>query len=87
MAVPNTRVWNMFRLLLGFAQMGGAVFSVALIILSGVTPHSLIAVVATCVLTTISVLLFGSRSGARSSGSEESARRKRVQNTNSFPFT
>lgn len=68
MTVRKTRAWNIVRFLLGFAQMGGAVFSITLIILSGVTPHSLIAIVATCVLTTISVLLFGSRSRARFRG-------------------
>jgi len=67
MPVANTRAWNTIRLLLGFAQMGGAALSMTLIVLGGVNPESLIAVVTTCVLTTTSVLLFGTRSSLRTS--------------------
>jgi hypothetical protein len=42
--------------------MFGAVFSVILLIQTGLSQFSLIAVVITCALTTISVVLFGGRS-------------------------
>ena len=54
-------------LLLGFAQMFGAVFSVTLLIRSGVTRLALAAVAITGLLTTISMLLFGARHVKRAS--------------------
>ena len=55
------RRWASLRLILGFLQMGGAAFSLAMLIHGGVTTVSLIAVLLTGLLTTISVLLYGSR--------------------------
>ena len=49
------------RIALGSAQMFGAVFSVVLLFMVGVTQVSLLAVVLTGLCTTASVLLFGSR--------------------------
>jgi len=48
------------RLILGVAQMVGAVAALLLIITMGLKALALAAVVITCVLTTVSVLLFGS---------------------------
>jgi hypothetical protein len=53
------------RLLLGMAQVCGAGFSIALLLESGVSAAALVAVVITCVLTTISVLLFGGRRSSK----------------------
>ena len=61
------RWWAGTRLLLGFAQMFGAVFSVTLLIRSGVTRLALVAVAITGLLTTISMLLFGARHVKRGS--------------------
>ena len=55
----NIRRWAVVRLILGFLQMFGAVFSVTLLVRAGVTTPALIAVALTGVLTTVSVLLFG----------------------------
>lgn len=60
-SMPRQRRWTIVRLLLGLAQIFGAGFSVALLVKTGLSPASLIAVVTTCVLTTGSVLLFGGR--------------------------
>ena len=61
--VPQARDGlGIIRLLLGFAQMAGAAFSLALLIFSGVSAPALVSVVATCLLTMMSVLLFGGRS-------------------------
>lgn len=49
----------------GFAQMFGAVFSVTLLVQTGVTALALIVVALTGVLTTVSVLLFGARRSKR----------------------
>lgn len=49
------------RLILGLAQMGGATFSAVVLICSGVNRASLGGVIVTTILTSISVLLFGSR--------------------------
>ena len=46
---------------LGMTQMAGAVVSLTLLLTGGVTTASLVAVVLTSVMTTVSVLLFGSR--------------------------
>ena len=53
------RRWAIVRLILGFLQMAGAAFTLALLLETGVNKFSLAAVVATGLLTTISVLLFG----------------------------
>lgn len=58
---PQERRWGLVRLLLGMAQICGAGFSIGLLLESGVSPAALAAVVTTCALTTISVLLFGGR--------------------------
>lgn len=55
------RHWAWLRLVLGFAQMAMVAFSAALRIFSGVNRISLAAAVVTCLLTTMSVLLFGSQ--------------------------
>ena len=49
------------RVVLGLAQMFGAAFSLVLLLRLGVTWLSLTAVALTCLSTTVSVLLFGSR--------------------------
>jgi len=51
-----------FRLALGVAQMVGASSGIILLAVSGVTAWSLALVLATTFGTTLSVLLFGSRS-------------------------
>jgi hypothetical protein len=48
------------RLLFGMVQIAGVGFSLALLIQSGVTALSLIAVICTCAVTSVSVALFGS---------------------------
>jgi hypothetical protein len=55
------------RLILGLLQMAGAVFSWVLIWKTGIGKASVAAVVGTCLLTTVSVLLFGSRDSSRQS--------------------
>ncbi|PYU55843.1 MAG: hypothetical protein DMG55_26105 [Acidobacteria bacterium] len=50
---------------LGLAQMFGAVFSVTLLVRTGVTELALIPVALTGVLTTVSVLLFGAKRSKR----------------------
>ena len=47
------------RLILGLAQMVGALVSLMLILLTGINAWSLTAVVLTSFYTTVSVLLFG----------------------------
>jgi hypothetical protein len=49
------------RVVLGMAQIFMAVFSFVLLVKTGVNAISLASVIVTCLLTTISVLLFGSR--------------------------
>jgi hypothetical protein len=61
------RLWAWTRLLLGFAQMFGAVFSVTLLIRSGVTRVALVAVAIIGLRTTISIVLFGARNAKRGS--------------------
>jgi hypothetical protein len=53
--------WAVVRLLLGQAQMIGAVAAAYLLIQTGMNELSLGAVVFTCACTTVSVLLFGGR--------------------------
>ena len=57
--------WACARLALGFLQMFRAVFSVTLLIRTGVTTLALTAVTMTSVLTALSVLLFGARRSKR----------------------
>lgn len=57
----SARRWQHLRFALGMTQMGGAVVSLTLLSTGGVTIASLVAVVLTSVMTTVSVLLFGSR--------------------------
>ncbi len=61
----NIRRWAAVRLILGFLQMFGAMFSVTLLVRTGVTALALIAVAVTGVLTTVSILLFGARRSKR----------------------
>lgn len=51
--------WAAVRLVLGVGQMSGAVVSLYLLVQTGLGELSLGAVAATCLLTTVSVLLFG----------------------------
>jgi hypothetical protein len=51
----------LLRLVLGTLQVLGVSASLVLLFLSGVNVWSLAAVVVTCLFTTVSVLLFGSR--------------------------
>ncbi len=60
-ASAHTRRWAFVRLALGLGQMSGAVVSFYLLAQTGVNELSLAAAVATCLCTTVSVLLFGSR--------------------------
>jgi hypothetical protein len=53
--------WALIRLILGFLQIMGAVASLLLLVETGVNTVSLASVVVTGLLTTLSVLLFGSR--------------------------
>ena len=53
--------WAKLRFALGAAQMFGAAFSVVLLLQAGVSEIALLAVALTCLCTTASVLLFGSR--------------------------
>jgi len=46
------------RFVLGMAQIAGAGLSLGLLVFSGLTPLALGAVVATCLLTGVSLLLF-----------------------------
>ena len=59
MATPDLQIMSgsAFRLTLGLLQIAGASASLYLLVETGVTTASLIAVVLTCVLTTVSVLL------------------------------
>ena len=61
LVVQKERPWAWIRLLLGLAQMFGAILSVTLLVLTGVTSAALIVVVVTGLLTTVSVVLFGGR--------------------------
>jgi len=51
--------WALVRVLLGSAQMSGAVVSAMLLYQTGVTANALTAVMATCAATSLSVILFG----------------------------
>jgi hypothetical protein len=60
-SMDNPQRWVFARMALGVLQMTGAVSSIGLIIYSGVNALSLTCVVVTSLLTTVSVVLFGSR--------------------------
>ncbi len=62
-AVPgrSERRWAWVRLSLGLIQMFGAVFSVTLLVYTGVSVLALSSVIITGVFTTASILLFGAR--------------------------
>lgn len=64
-STQSERRWAWVRLSLGLAQMFWAVFSVTLLVRTGVTALALTAVALTGVLTTVSVLLFGARRSKR----------------------
>jgi len=73
-STTSIRRWALIRLILGFLQMFGAVFSVGLIVHSGITPLALAAVIVTGMFTGISLLLFqvwklGDKSNEQSEGS------------------
>jgi hypothetical protein len=55
------KAWAVVRLVLGLAQMIGAVVSLYLLLQIGLASVTLGAVVFTCACTTASVLLFGGR--------------------------
>ena len=70
---PSIRRWAVVRFILGFLQMFGAVFSLGLIVHSGITPRALAAVIVTGMFTGISMLLFqvwklGNQSNRQSAG-------------------
>ncbi len=56
----RARLWAAVRFALGMAQMAGATVAAVMLVSTGVTVASLSLAVVTCVLTTLSVLLFGS---------------------------
>jgi hypothetical protein len=56
----NRRALAYLRLVLGMVQITGVGMSLALLLYTGVTTPSLVAVVCTCLTTCVSVLLFGS---------------------------
>ena len=58
---PKQRMWAFFRLVLGLGQMVGVGISLYLLAESGMNDLSLGAVVVTCGLTMVSVMLFGNR--------------------------
>ena len=53
--------WSIVRFVLGILQLTGAVMSLYLLIQIGMSTLALSAVVITCLCTSVSVLLFGSR--------------------------
>jgi hypothetical protein len=67
----STRRWAVVRLLLGYLQMTGAIVSAALLLQTGTNTASLGAVVLTCALTTVSVILFGSQRKKQKDEEEE----------------
>ena len=61
LVVQKERRWAWIRLLLGLAQMFGAILSLTLLVLTGVTSAALTVVAVTGFLTTVSIVLFGGR--------------------------
>jgi hypothetical protein len=59
----HEQMWAGVRMLLGFGQMMGAVTGAYFLVMTGLNELTLGAVLVTCTLTTISVLLFGRRKG------------------------
>ncbi len=61
-SVDNLKKSGMLRLrvLLGIAQMAGVVCTITLLLRTGVSTMSLVSAMVTCLLTTVSVLMFGS---------------------------
>ena len=55
-------LWPILRFTLGMTQMATATVALILLLWTGVSRWSLAAAVAACASTTVSVLLFGSRS-------------------------
>ena len=53
------------RVLLGIAQMAGVVCTITLLLRSGVSTVSLVSAMVTCLLTSVSVLMFGSHRDRR----------------------
>jgi hypothetical protein len=53
------KIWATVRLLLGLAQIGGAVTAAYLLCKTGMSELALTATLFTCVCTSISVFLFG----------------------------
>jgi hypothetical protein len=58
---PESIWWHRLRFVLGMAQMAAAVIAAVLLFNVGVTTISLTAVVVASSLTSLSVMLFGSR--------------------------
>ena len=56
-AQPRTLAY--VRLLLGILQITGVGLSLGLLVFAGITTPSLVAVVCTCLITCVSVLVFG----------------------------
>jgi len=54
----SARPWAYVQFILGFLQMFGVAFSLGLLVMGGITPLALGAVLTTGILTTISILLF-----------------------------
>jgi hypothetical protein len=65
--VPTTaeRLWALLRLVLGIGQVTGAVFSFYLLLVTGVNERVVGFVIATCLLTATSILLFGGKKSAK----------------------
>ena len=61
-SMDSPQGWVFVRMALGVLQLTGALSSIGLIMYSGVNALSLTFVVVTSFLTTVSVLLFGSKS-------------------------
>ena len=55
------RGWTIVRFALGAAQIGAATFGLALLVRRGMTNGVIACVLVACVLTSVSVLLFGGR--------------------------
>ena len=62
---PESAWWGLVRFVLGMAQMAASVVAVVLLFGVGVTTMSLTAVVVASSLTSLSVMLFGSRRNRR----------------------
>lgn len=61
MATARERWWSVLRLVLGLAQIVGASAAFVLLFGTGISTLTIGFTVATCLLTTISVILFGSQ--------------------------